>query len=261
MKIFILIFISLLVAQNSFSQCNVNITGGDFAWCSPCQGNASALASGGTAPYSYNWSTGDTTTFITNLCAGNYSVTITDSLGCIATDSVTINQMGTTMTVSLSATAPSCPTCCDVCVNVLPTAGCIPYSYVWSPGDPNWPSPCGACPFQTYTVTVTDACGCTVSDSITTDTVDVGTGLIELNAGFSFIIYPNPTTDIITINHNLPFNKQPVVQIHSVTGTLIREEQLTQSTHDISNLPSGVYIITLKTDKGLQTQTKFVKLE
>ena len=45
-------------------------------------GSACAIVSGGTAPYTYSWSNGQTTNCINNLSAGNYSVDITDATGC-----------------------------------------------------------------------------------------------------------------------------------------------------------------------------------
>lgn len=58
-----------------------------------CNGIASVRVFGGTPPYTYLWSTGkQTTDTIENQCAGTYSVTITDSNGCILTTTVTINS-------------------------------------------------------------------------------------------------------------------------------------------------------------------------
>lgn len=60
--------------------------------CSACaDGSAEVTPTGGTAPYSYNWSNGGTTNSITNLLPGTYDVTITDGNGCELIASVIVN--------------------------------------------------------------------------------------------------------------------------------------------------------------------------
>jgi len=55
-------------------------------------GSAIAFASGGTAPYTYNWSDGQVTSKADNLVAGTYSVQVTDSLGAIAAYNVIVSE-------------------------------------------------------------------------------------------------------------------------------------------------------------------------
>ena len=50
------------------------------------------IANGGTAPYSYAWSNSATTTTITGIIAGNYTITITDNNGCTDTDNGTVSE-------------------------------------------------------------------------------------------------------------------------------------------------------------------------
>ena len=59
-------------------------------------GGASALPTGGTAPYSYLWSTSATTSVITGLSAGSYAVTVTDANGCTSVESVIISSNNST---------------------------------------------------------------------------------------------------------------------------------------------------------------------
>jgi hypothetical protein len=62
------------------------------ASCSTCpNGTATASPSNGVAPYTFLWSTSDTTAGLTGLLPGPYSVTITDAFGCQATGSVTVS--------------------------------------------------------------------------------------------------------------------------------------------------------------------------
>ena len=69
----------------STNATNVACSGGD-------NGAVQLSVSGGTAPYTYSWSTGATTQNINNLTAGNYSVTITDANNCVSTQSASVDQ-------------------------------------------------------------------------------------------------------------------------------------------------------------------------
>ena len=74
---------------------NIGITNKKDASCFGLNdGNATALATGGAAPYSYSWNTipAQNTVTATNLAAGNYSVTVTDNNGCTASTTVQINE-------------------------------------------------------------------------------------------------------------------------------------------------------------------------
>lgn len=71
------------------SPCNglqAIVTTGNESVCGACDGYASVTAAGGTAPYSYLWSTGSTAATLNNQCSGSYNVTVTDASGCTATD-------------------------------------------------------------------------------------------------------------------------------------------------------------------------------
>lgn len=260
MKTNILLTISFFLIKNiSLAQCTLFISGGDYPWCNPCEGSVSAFMTGGTPPYSYNWSTGDTTALVTNLCAGTYTVTASDNDGCVLVDSVTINQLGTPMTTNMTASAPSCPTCCDICISPNPSGGCVPYSYTWLPADPNWP-PCSACPFETYTVTVTDACGCTAIDSITTDTVAVGTTGIHQIDQIKIGIYPNPSTNfiIVEVGNNKSTYTATITDIEGkiVQTVVIKNEKTIISTEKFT---SGIYLINIADNKQNIYAKKWIK--
>lgn len=66
---------------------------------------------GGTSPYSFSWSNGKTTEDISNLSFGNYSCSITDSLGCIKTINLFVSsQVGLNESSLFSATLSPNPT-------------------------------------------------------------------------------------------------------------------------------------------------------
>lgn len=128
-----------------------------------CDGSATALPIGGTPNYSFLWSNGQTTSVATNLCAGNYSVTVTDSNGCMATGNTTISPL-INITISTNPISISCNGLCDGTALATPTGGLSPYTYLWSNGDIT-PLADSICPGFIF-VTVTDANGCTSIDSV-----------------------------------------------------------------------------------------------
>ncbi|MEM8907682.1 MAG: gliding motility-associated C-terminal domain-containing protein, partial [Bacteroidota bacterium] len=70
-------------------------------------GLARVSPTAGTAPFIYNWSTGATTNELDNLAAGNYSVTVTDDLGCSSSEQINISAPPA-LVLNRSVVAPSC---------------------------------------------------------------------------------------------------------------------------------------------------------
>ncbi len=118
---------------------------------------------GGTGAYSFVWSNADITQDISNLAAGTYIVTITDANNCVFTDSATIVEPDTIQTTA-SMTAVSCLGGNDGTVTALPVGGQIPYTYNWSNSSTD--STATILTAGTYTLTVTDAAGCTDTASV-----------------------------------------------------------------------------------------------
>ena len=71
---------------------SVTTSGMDASCFGCCDGSASANPTGGSTPYTYLWSDGQTTDTATGLCAGTYMVDITDNAGCVVTDSVSVGE-------------------------------------------------------------------------------------------------------------------------------------------------------------------------
>lgn len=147
-------------------------------------GTATASASGGTAPYTYDWSNdgaeaidNDPAT-VTNLVAGPYTVTITDAGGCTASAAVTITQaQGPTVTVTVNNNA-TCIAGGKATANV--SGGVGPYTYIWSASANNQTTQMAINLLPgVHGVTVTDANGCPASGSVTITQPGAPTAIIS----------------------------------------------------------------------------------
>ncbi|MBL4709780.1 MAG: PKD domain-containing protein, partial [Flavobacteriales bacterium] len=122
-------------------------------------GGATASATGGTLPYTYNWNNAATTASITGIVAGNYTVTITDNNNCTASNSITITEPTVLSSTSQLDSNVSCNSGSDGGAKVIPSGGTTPYTYAWSNSATT--SVITGVPAASYTVTITDKNGCT----------------------------------------------------------------------------------------------------
>ena len=128
-------------------------------------GGATASATGGTTAYTYAWSNGATTSSITGIIAGTYTVTITDANGCADSESVTITEPSA-MTASIGTpTNASCNGASDGSATASVSGGTATFTYAWSNGGTSATN--SGLAAGTYTVTVTDANGCSDTESVT----------------------------------------------------------------------------------------------
>ncbi|HEV7230777.1 MAG TPA: hypothetical protein VGO45_05585, partial [Bacteroidia bacterium] len=130
----------------------------------PATGSATATVSGGTPPYSYSWSpSGGTSATANNLGGGTYVVHVTDASGCITKDSVKVISPPV-ITLNLTASNTTCSQPLGSATAAV-TGGTGSYTYSWSPSGGNTSSATGLAA-GTYTMSITDANGCTKKDSV-----------------------------------------------------------------------------------------------
>jgi hypothetical protein len=123
-------------------------------------GTADAIPSGGTAPYTYNWTpSGGTNANANALTAGTYTITVTDKNGCTATATAVITQPAA-LTVAVTNTPVKCNGAATATATATPAGGTGTYTYNWTPSGGANPTATNLTA-GTYTITVTDANGCT----------------------------------------------------------------------------------------------------
>jgi gliding motility-associated-like protein len=144
--------ISTVTITTSGNVPSVNTTSTP-ALCGNNNGTATASVSGGTSPYTYLWNNGATTSSITGLGAGNYTVTVTDATGCTQTQVVSVSAVpGPTATVTSDVTITT-----GQSVTLTAGGGGM---YLWNNGITGNPLIVSPSVTTIYCVTVTDANGC-----------------------------------------------------------------------------------------------------
>ncbi len=137
------------------------------ATCGLCNGTIQLQLTNAASPITYLWSNGASTSTITNLCSGDYSVTVTDANGCSDSYSTSISG-GTSPDVTSIQTNSECGSSIGA-IDITVVDGALPYSFSWT----------GPLAFTAsteditgisagaYSVVVTDALGCTANLSAT----------------------------------------------------------------------------------------------
>lgn len=162
------------VLATSVSSSNVSCNGGS-------NGSVNLSVSGGTSGYSYLWSNGATTQDLSGLLTGAYSVTVTDANGCTAMTSASISEPSALL-ASASGSNASCFGGNDGAVSLSVSGGVTGYSYLWSNGSTS--QNLSDVSAGTYTVTVTDANGCSA----------VASGSVGSPSAINLIISASPSS-------------------------------------------------------------------
>lgn len=175
------------VAEGNFTTAPADGEGND------CEGFEGAIyeidavvgidMSGGTQPYNYVWSNEATTPEISAEAATTYTVTVTDAAGCTITSEITTGDGEVdcnNLEVYLGQDGPFLYTEAG--------GGTPPYTYTWSTGETG--TSIGVEPGTTYTVTATDANGCTVIQEITTEDAEIDC------SSFGGVIYIDANGDL-----------------------------------------------------------------
>ena len=141
----------------------------DIPCLGPATGEIVLAVTGGLPPYEYSWSTGDSTFGLYFLPAGTYDVTVQDASGCVQVlGGLTIVDRSQAFSLQTIDIQPvSCPSAADGSITVQALNGTAPYQFAWSPpvglhaNVPTATDQATGLAGGTYSVTVTDAAGCT----------------------------------------------------------------------------------------------------
>ncbi|MEZ5001805.1 MAG: T9SS type A sorting domain-containing protein [Chitinophagales bacterium] len=227
----------------------------DVACLGESTGSVDLTVEGGTAPYSYAWSNGATSEDISELAAGDYSVTITDANGCsLGSATYTVGEPATALTAEVTVTDESGNGVGDGTATVTASGGDGPYSYNWAGGFGISPT-IDNLTSGIYCANVTDGNGCTIT---VCGTVGSPTAIDDIFQVSLITLYPNPTYDIA--NLQVSFTKAIDVELAlvDVLGKVYESEYVLSTdevakSFDMRKYAAGTYFIRITADKEVIT--------
>lgn len=216
---------------------------------------------GGRPPFSYIWSTGATTKELSNLKAGNYSVTVNDSKDCSATNLITITEPSKLIIekIVVKNTTNGLP---NGSITILASGGTPAYRYGLSGEILQSSNEIRDLAKGRYKIVVVDNSGCiTESEAI----VDYSVGREDQLSESNIQIYPNPSDGNINLEMNdiMDFT----VFIYDLTGKLVYKKNNPAGNHSVSytsiplklDLNPGVYHLLIQTVKGSFAKSIWIK--
>lgn len=201
--------------------------------CGGSDGSAQMIATGDKPPFTYNWSNGNSGFNAINLSGGQHFVTITDAIGCEYVRSVEV--LGAFPQVNTNSTSPTCNGFFNGSASVSLISGINPINYTWSNGGSA--QTINGVAAGNYTVTVTDASGCSTTQTVTVTNPPI------IKSDFS--ASTNPTQ--CRANNG--------VAVANVTGGVAPYTfnwSNGQNTSTIISLKAGTYTVTITDDVGCQ---------
>lgn len=256
---------------NFYATANVTVTSAPAA----CDGSATILPNGGSAPYTFNWSNQGmlTSNTATNLCAGQYSVSVTDANGCATNvyfstaDSTSGNPCNGFF--ATSTTTATDPNACTGTMTISVVGGVPPYTYQGNNLN-NGPYLTGLCT-GTYTVSVIDNSGCSTSvvGSVTNNGATPGdTIILNGNVGNDSTVIGNVdgnwlsncTFDYNTVDSANVISLQSGSNSTYVTWVIYTSTGDSIFVTDTYNFPNGngTYTITLQVYCSQKTGPKYL---
>ena len=221
-------------SQITISTASLSYSGFGVSCNGVSDGQINSSVSGGTAPYTYLWSNGQTTSGISGLAAGSYSLTLSDANGCSAVVSAILTQPDTLLsTVTINNTV-SCSGLSDGAVFLTVSGGMGTYQYAWSNGAST--GSVSGLSAGVYTVTVSDLNGCSfVHNSVIMS--EPAILIIDGRGQDPSCQLPNGSVNVTVSGGTAPY------------GYLWSNAETTE---DISGLNSGIYSLTVTDTRGCE---------
>ncbi len=221
---------------NAPEQLQITFETQDINCSGQSTGSISTMIDGGTPPYTYNWNNNTNQSFIDNLAAGSYELTLTDANACTAVQAIAIEQ-ATPFDVDFSTTAVNCFGASTGQIVPTVNGGNPPYTYQWSTGATS--ATLDSLAAGNYELTLSDMNDCNTSF------------FVELEEATAINI------DIATQNIDCHSNANGVLNSSASGGSppYIYEWSNGSNAPTIENLGLGVYTLTVTDNNDCSQMT------
>lgn len=144
------------------------ILASQMPYCTSCNGSVTINVSGGSPGYTYSWNTSpvQTTATASGLCAGTYTVGVTDNTGCLQDTMITLVATNPLTVVTNSGPPIACSGDCTGSATAVPANGTGTYTYSWNTSPVQTTATASNLCAGTYIVTINDSNNCVITDTI-----------------------------------------------------------------------------------------------
>ncbi len=215
-------------------------------------GSASVNAQGGNPGYTYEWSNGETSSEISDLSAGTYSVIVTDVNGCSNEQTFEVLE-NEALVFALDSTVPATTGNADGALNVTISGGAPPYVYNWYLDGEiiSNEEDLSGFPEGIYQLEVFDDLGCSII-ALSLE-ISAVTSSLSLEAGEKILLSPNPSNGIAFLDYSFNEKKEVRLLVYDINGKLIFEsvkhtQDVGQFAIDGKKWPAANYQVKLLVD-------------
>jgi len=229
------------ISVNEINNADISLNITHTTCYNSCDGEVIASLTNGSGNYNYNWSNGGNNSTNTGLCAGLYSVVISDiTSGCISSSYFVINSPDS-ISLSLPFTTPSsCNDSCNAEASIIPSGGTVSFTYNWSPSAGTSIYESGLCAGN-QTVIVTDNNNCTAVQNIVILEPDpIAVSIDNITNAFCST-NPDGSIDISVSGGDGSYN---------YSWSTIPASSFSSTNEDVSNLLPTTYVVSILDDNN-----------
>lgn len=224
--------------------------------CSPCTTELLPTVTGATGAVAYLWSDGSRAAARQGVCAGSYALTVVDAGSCEY--SLQLEVPPPADFLRLSATATAAQDADNGSATATAVGGTPPLRYLWSTGDST--AVVQQLPPGLYTVTVTDANGCTATAEVVVEFV---TALQEVVGLRDFRLQPNPSRGQVQLLLQLDEAEEVAVEIFNASGQRLQRSfyygQRVEALLELGGQPDGLYWVVVQGARGRASKAVVLK--